>query len=80
MKETSKDVMRYDHEVLENTIGDAATWMLINTFCHEDIIEYGTSPRYGWLTDKGRKIAEFVNSHSEDEMYELLMQDDELVP
>jgi hypothetical protein len=39
----------YNYEVLEEKLGGTAAWLLINTLCHADVIEYGTSPRYGWL-------------------------------
>jgi len=40
----------YQYDVLEKAVTAPVAWLLINTLCHADIIEYGTSPRYAWLT------------------------------
>ena len=48
-----EDGRKYNFEVLEKEIGAFAAWLLINAFCKSNIVEYGTSPRFGWLTGKG---------------------------
>lgn len=58
----------YDHKVLEAAVGPVAAWMLINTLCHADAIEYGTSPRYGWLTPKGEALKAYIDRRSDDEL------------
>lgn len=56
----------YDYEKLEAACGPVAAWLLINALCRHgvDVIEYGTSPRYGWLTEEGRKLKAFIDEHS----------------
>ena len=62
----------YDHHQLEAQIGPAVTWLLINTLARADILEYGTSPRFGWLTRKGQRLQAFVLSRSDAELYEIV--------
>lgn len=69
----------YDYERLENTLGERVAWLLINTLCHADILEYGTSPRYGWLTERGRVLREFVAGKSLDELYAMTCRDESAV-
>jgi hypothetical protein len=59
---------RYSYEELEERIGCSATWLLINALCHADVIEYGISPRYAWLTGKGILLKEFVDSYTVEEL------------
>lgn len=54
----------YNHEELAETVTPTVAWLLINALCHADIIEYGTSPRYGWLTDQGIALRDFMVSRS----------------
>lgn len=50
----------YDCTRLEGVCTPAVAWLLINTLCHADVIEYGTSPRFGWLTANGKALAHYV--------------------
>lgn len=61
----------YDYEDIEEAVGVSSGWLLINILCHADVIEYGTSPRFGWLTSEGEKLKAFVDIHSVDEMMDL---------
>lgn len=61
----------YDYEKLEEALGAQQFWLLLNTLCHADIIEYGTSPRFGWLSKKGKLLKEYIDSKSAIELYEL---------
>jgi len=45
----------YDHENLESVLGAPIAWLLINVLVREDILEYGTSPRFGWLTKAAKE-------------------------
>jgi len=56
----------YDYKLLESACGASPAWLLINTLCHADILEYGTSPRYGWLTGEGRALQKYVGNYSAD--------------
>lgn len=69
--EALKDGRSYDHRELEKDLGVEQTWLLINALCTESIIEYGTSPRCGWLTGNGSRLREFVLSKTNDELYEM---------
>ena len=55
----------YDFNKLESAVGPTATWFLINALCNADLIEYGSSPRYGWLSKQGVKLKEYVDSKSD---------------
>lgn len=59
----------YDYLRLEAAVTPAVAWLLINALCPAEIIEYGTSPRYGWLTKEGRALRAFLAEH---DVYELV--------
>jgi hypothetical protein len=67
----------YDHEQLEKACGSAIAWFLINALCHADLIEYGTSPRYGWLTEKGKILKNYVDPRTAEQLYETASGHDE---
>lgn len=50
----------YDYRDLEAKMGKIVTWLMINTLCHAGIIEYGTSPRFGWLTPQGNAVRTYL--------------------
>lgn len=62
----------YSYERISDEIGAIPTWLLINILARTGIIEYGTSPRYGWLTSKGEELREFVCFHSVMELCDLI--------
>jgi len=68
---------RYDYEELEKKLGGELTWLMITILAKVDILEYGTSPRYAWLTNSGELLQKFVKKHSVDELYEIVMNQDE---
>ncbi len=70
----------YDYRQLETELTPPVAWMLINTLCHADIIEYGTSPRFGWLTGRGDRLCAFVLSKTEDELVLLTCRDSDYGP
>lgn len=57
----------YDFRELEKELTPPVAWLLINCMP----IEYGTSPRFGWLDVGGRALKRFFDNHTEDELYEL---------
>lgn len=71
---------QYDFRELEASIGAAPTWFLINALGHADIIEYGTSPRFAWLTPQGVRLRDFVLAHSAEELVMLTVRDEDDVP
>ena len=58
----------YDYRALEKAVGHVPAWLLINILCRAGIFEYGTSPRFGWLTKKGERLQDFLASKSVDEL------------
>lgn len=69
----------YNHKTLADALTPTVAWLLINTLCKADILEYGTSPRYGWLTDKGEALKAFVDSKSVQELEALVHVDQDYV-
>jgi hypothetical protein len=69
----------YDYRSLENALGATVAWLLINALCRADIIEYGTSPRHGWLTPQGKQLRDFVASKSVDELVDMTCADQSYV-
>jgi hypothetical protein len=77
--EVCPETGNYDFRVIENKIGGFQCWFLMNTLCKENIIEYGTSPRFGWLTEKGKLLKEYLAGKTADNLYELVMVDSDYV-
>lgn len=69
----------YDHTKLEAAVTAPVAWLLINVLAHDDKIEYGTSPRFGWLTESGKALAEFVGARSLEQLYDLTCRDEDYV-
>lgn len=65
----------YDYRKLESDLSAPVAWLLINTLVNASIIEYGTSPRHGWLTKQGEALREFVANRSVAELVNSTMQD-----
>lgn len=62
----------YDYLKLEAALTPTVAWLLINAMGKADVIEYGTSPRFGWLTPKGYRVREFVLSKTPDVLCDLV--------
>lgn len=62
----------YDFQILEKELGPATAWLLINALCHADIIDYGTSTRFGWLSEKGKILAAYIANKTADELCDVL--------
>lgn len=69
----------YNYEILEKELTPTTAWLLINILCHADIIEYGTSPRFGWLTEKGDYLKEFIDKKTAEDLYEMVNVDSDYV-
>jgi hypothetical protein len=67
------DGRSYQYEKLEAAVTAPTAWLLINRLCSYQIkvIEYGTSPRYGWLTQEGENLKRFIDSRSVDELVDI---------
>jgi hypothetical protein len=70
----------YNYRDVERVLTPPVAWLLINLLCHEDAIEYGTSPRDGWLTPKGRALRDFFCGHTVEQMEDILMMDCDDIP
>ena len=70
----------YDYRVLEAAVGGASAWFLISILCKQNNIEYGTSPRFGWLTRSGRVLKTFVDSKTTDELQGFACRDSDYIP
>jgi hypothetical protein len=62
----------YDYALLEEKLTPTVAWLLINALCGVDILEYGSSPRFAWLTKEGKALREFVVSKTLDELTEIV--------
>lgn len=58
----------YDNRVLEAALTPTVAWLLICLFCRAALIEYGTSPRCGWLTQEGYAMKTYLASRTVDEL------------
>ncbi|MBC8337090.1 MAG: hypothetical protein H8E39_00220 [Alphaproteobacteria bacterium] len=65
----------YDYRILEGKVSPTVAWLLINVLCREDILEYGTSPRFAWLTEKGKRLKTFVGGQSADDLGKIIHRD-----
>lgn len=63
----------YEFEELESALTPTVAWLMINVLCRDDVevIEYGTSPRYAWFTQEGKRLREFILSKSVDELVDI---------
>lgn len=66
----------YDYHELETACGQTVAWLLINRLCQLKVINYGVSPRYGWLEPEGMKLKEFIANKTDDELIELITSAD----
>ena len=69
----------YDYAVLESELTPTVAWLLINLLCRSDVdmLEYGTSPRYAWLTARGKALKAYMATKSIDDLVELTCGHDE---
>lgn len=60
----------YDYQKLEEELTPTVAWLLINRLCGYgvDIIEYGTSPRCGWLTSQGEALRDYLAGKTLDQV------------
>lgn len=69
----------YDYRHLEEALTPTVAWLLINTLCNHrvDVIEYGVSPRHGWLTPEGEALKAYIDGKTLDELRALSKADPE---
>lgn len=61
----------YTAQAMEYALGATVAWLLINVLCRTKILDYGTSPRYGWITPQGERLRDYVLSKTAEELYEI---------
>jgi len=61
----------YNYEALEEAITAPVAWLLITRLIQVDIIEYGTSPRYAWLTSEGEALKAFIETKTVGELVDI---------
>lgn len=74
--EILQDGHSYDYRLLEQEFGALSAWLLINALAHGNLIEYGTSPRFGWLTVKGGLLRGYLLSKSVQELVDVITERD----
>lgn len=67
----------YDYRELEATIGAPQTWLMINALCHANIIEYGSSPRFGFLSNHGSSLKKFTDAQDPFDLVSYVTEVDE---
>jgi hypothetical protein len=65
----------YEAAVFAAAVGAPSAWFLLNVLCAENILDYGTSPRYGWLTPLGERLRDYVLARTPEELYAIATQD-----
>lgn len=60
-----------DYRKLEEALTPTVAWLLINALARKRIIEYGSSPRFVWLTKTGERLKAFVGAHTVERLYEM---------
>jgi hypothetical protein len=72
---TLEDGHAYEAENVARELGNAEAWFLLNVLCHMNIVDYGTSPRYGWLTPMGERLRDYVLCRTPEMLYSIVMAD-----
>lgn len=72
-----EDNRSYNYKTLEKKLGDTVTWLLINAFDKGNMIEWGTSARYGWLTSCGEYVRDFIKDKTPEELYKIAMSEND---
>ena len=67
----------YKHTNIEVLLGVPAAWLLINLFCIDRVVEYGVSPRCGWLTEKGNSLRVFMCAQGKARLLEIIEKGDD---
>ena len=75
--EENNPIYSYDHRELEIVLGDTVARLMINILCHADILDYGTSPRHGWLSKNGVALKQFIESKTDEQLYKLVTSTNE---
>lgn len=66
----------YDHELLSFQFTPVVAWLMLNALGQAGLIDYGTSPRYGWLSETGIALRRYVAARTIEQLHEILERDD----
>lgn len=69
-------VPAYDYRDVSEVIGAAAAWLLVYALVRADLVEYGTSPRFGWLTPEGCWLRDYVKNRTPEQLADVHQADD----
>lgn len=67
----------YDYHVLEVTLTPTVAWLMINILCKEHALNYGVSPRFGWLDPNGEELKRYVDARSVEELVTIVQDCDD---
>lgn len=67
----------YDYRFLELKLTPTVAWLLINILCKNNIIEYGSSTRFGWLTPQGAELRKYVVGKDTEDLVKVLENTEE---
>lgn len=67
----------FDYRLLEGIQSPVVAWLMINVLCHQHILEYGTSPRFCWLTEEGCRLEDFVRARTVERLVEICCVDED---
>lgn len=62
----------YDFQVMSVAFGEVTTWVLIELLARCDLIDWGTSSRFGWITERGEQLRDMMRKFTQEEMYEIV--------
>lgn len=70
---TLKDGRSYTSRDLEEKLGPLGAWMLICALCKDKVINYGSSPRVGFIDHRPEvdALRDYVVAHTPDQLYEI---------
>jgi hypothetical protein len=67
-----EDGRSYDYRCLEREMTPTVAWLMINALCRDGIIDYGVSPRHGWLAENGQRLKTYVDGKTLAELQAVL--------
>lgn len=70
------ETRNYDYRKLEEAVGPVVAWLLLNLCGHAGVINYGSSPRFGWLTEHGYRLKSYIDGKTAEELVAITDNDD----
>jgi hypothetical protein len=63
----------YSYLDIEKAMGELPAWLVINALNHSGVLNYGTSPRFGWMEGKGHELREYFAANSDERILSVLV-------